>query len=140
MTGTETDLLAIEKKFWTGDDAYYREHVDTTCLVAFAEMSGLLSNRDLAATVKDGNRWKTLEFDSKGVVRPTDDIAIHLRGDGRTRHRRAPPRHRQHRLCQAQRRLEDDVPFPDAAWRRREEAGRLTVRLPGIRARSPPRP
>ena len=76
MTGTETDLLALEKKFWTGDEAYYREHVDTACLVAFAEMSGLLSNRDLAATVKDGNRWKKLKLDSKGVVRPTDDIAI----------------------------------------------------------------
>ena len=76
MNAVEKDLLAIEKKFWTGDESYYRAHVDTSCLVAFAEMSGLMSNRDLAATAKDGNRWKKLELDSKGLVRPTDDIAI----------------------------------------------------------------
>ena len=76
MTEIEKDLLAIEKKFWTGDEAYYREHVDASCLVAFTEMSGLMSNQDLAATAKEGNRWKKLELDSKGLIRPTDDIAI----------------------------------------------------------------
>ena len=76
MSAIEKDLLAIEKKFWTGDEKFYREHVDTSCLVAFTEMSGLMSNRDLAATAKDGNRWKKLDLESKGLVRPTDDIAI----------------------------------------------------------------
>lgn len=76
MDGIEKYLLAIEKKFWTGDEAYYREHVDRSCLVAFTEMSGLMSNRDLAATAKDGQRWKNLEIEGRGLVRPTDDIAI----------------------------------------------------------------
>ena len=76
MTAIEKDLLAIEKKFWTGGEAFYREHVDKSCLVAFTQMSGLMSNRDLAATAKDGNRWKNLDIESKGLVRPTDDIAI----------------------------------------------------------------
>ena len=28
MTAIEKDLLALEKKFWTGDEKFYREHVD----------------------------------------------------------------------------------------------------------------
>jgi hypothetical protein len=39
MTATERDLLALEKKFWTGDTKFYRDNVDDTCLVAFGEDS-----------------------------------------------------------------------------------------------------
>ena len=28
MTATERDLLALEKKFWTGDTKFYRGNVD----------------------------------------------------------------------------------------------------------------
>ena len=76
MAEIEKDLLEIERKFWTGNEAYYREHVDTSCLVAFTEMSGLMSNSDLAATVKDANRWQKLDLRSKGLVQPTGDVAI----------------------------------------------------------------
>ena len=91
-TGVEKSLLAIEKKFWTGDEAYYREHVDTCCLVAFVEMSGLMSNRDLAATAKDGNRWKKLELDCKGLVQPTEDTAI-LTYEAKTERATGEPHH-----------------------------------------------
>ena len=76
MSEIERELLEIERKFWTGDETFYRANVDDTCLVAFTQMSGLMSNRDLAATVRDGNRWMTLELVRKGLARPTDDVAI----------------------------------------------------------------
>jgi hypothetical protein len=77
MTATEKDLLALEKKFWTGDAKFYRENVDDSCLVAFgAEMAGVMSNKDLAATAKDGNRWKDLDIELKGLIEPSDDVAI----------------------------------------------------------------
>ena len=77
MTATERDLLALEKKFWTGDTKFYRDNVDDTCLVAFgAEMAGVMSNKDVAATAKDGNRWKDLDIKLKGLIEPADDVAI----------------------------------------------------------------
>ena len=76
MKAIEKDLLAIEEKFWSGDESYYRKHADSACLVAFDKMAGLMSNPDLAATAKDGNRWKKLDIEMKGVVRPCDEVAI----------------------------------------------------------------
>jgi len=76
MSTTEKDLLEIERRFWTGGEDYYRDHVDTLCLVAFTEMSGLMSNPDIAATVKEGRRWTKLDIDSKGFLQPTGDTAI----------------------------------------------------------------
>ena len=77
MTATERDLLALEKKFWTGDTKFYRDNVDDACLVAFgAEMAGVMSNKDVAATAKDGNRWKDLDIKLKGLIEPADDVAI----------------------------------------------------------------
>jgi hypothetical protein len=77
MTATEKDLLAPERKFWTGDSKFYRENVDDTCLIAFgADMAGVMSNKDVAATAKDGNRWKRLDIELKGLIEPADDVAI----------------------------------------------------------------
>ena len=44
--------------------------------IAFAEMSGLMGNKDIAATAKDGNRWKKLDIEEKGFLEPSNDIAI----------------------------------------------------------------
>jgi hypothetical protein len=77
VAGIEQDLLALEKKFWTGDSAFYEQNVDESCLIAFTrDMVGVMSNKDLAATVKSGNRWKNLEVDLKGLVTPSDNTAI----------------------------------------------------------------
>ena len=77
MTATERDLLALEKKFWTGDTKFYRDNVDDTCLVAFgARWPASMSNKDVAATAKDGNRWQDLEIELKGLIEPADDVAI----------------------------------------------------------------
>ena len=119
ITAIKKDLLALEKKFWTGDAAIYRDNADTDCLVAFTDMSGdeqqgTGRDREQAQPLED------LEIDLKGIVEPADDIAMltyeanavrdngeALRGAG------------QHRLCQARRWLEDDVPLADAAGSQR---------------------
>ena len=64
MTATEKDLLALEKKFWTGDMKFYQQNVDDSCLVALGpDMAGVKSNKEIAATVKGGNRWKHLDIE-----------------------------------------------------------------------------
>lgn len=88
MAAISDELLDIEKGFWTGDKAYYEKHVDRDCLVAFTEMAGVLSNADLAATVKKGNRWRDVEMKIVGMVAPFENVAIltyaasAVRGDG----------------------------------------------------------
>jgi hypothetical protein len=76
MSKIKDNLLEIEKAFWTGDEAFYKEHVDKDCLVAFEEMSGVMSNAKIAATVKDGNRWRDLKIDAIGAVEPKEDVTI----------------------------------------------------------------
>ena len=39
-------------------------------------MSGLMANKRIAATAKEGNRWKKLEIEEKGFVKPSDEVAI----------------------------------------------------------------
>ncbi len=69
-------LLALDAKFWNGDEAFFHEHVDTSCLVAFSTMSGVMSNGDIAATAGDGSRWRNVEVRETGFVCPTGDTAI----------------------------------------------------------------
>jgi hypothetical protein len=77
VTAVEKDLLALERQFWTGDAAFYERNVDESCLVAFnRDMAGVMSNKEIAATVKDGARWQDLEIELKGLVTPSDDTAI----------------------------------------------------------------
>lgn len=70
------ELLTIERELWSGGPDAYQRHVDDECLVAFTEMAGVMSRDAVAATVKDGPRWRDLELDVQGVVTPTDDVAI----------------------------------------------------------------
>jgi hypothetical protein len=72
----ETELLELEKHFWTGDAEFYRSHVSDHCLLAFKEMAGVKSREDVAATVKEGQRWRELEVDKAGMVKLGDGAAI----------------------------------------------------------------
>jgi hypothetical protein len=77
VTATEKDLLALEKKFWTGDTKFYQDNVDASALVAFSpDMAGVMSNKEIASSAGQGNRWKSLELKLKGLIEPTDDVAI----------------------------------------------------------------
>jgi hypothetical protein len=77
MNAVEKDLLALERQFWTGDSVFYEQNVDSSCLIAFnRDMAGVMSNKEIAATVKDGARWQDLKIEIKGLVAPTGDTAI----------------------------------------------------------------
>jgi hypothetical protein len=71
------DLLELEKKFWTGDGAFYRQNLDDQCLVAFTEMSGVMSKDDIAGMIdKDQQRWSDLQLREKGFVEPAEGVAL----------------------------------------------------------------
>jgi hypothetical protein len=68
-------LLAIEKHFWTGGAEVYPRHADERCLIAFAEMAGVMSNEDIAKSAEKG-RWKDVEMEQKGLVQLSDTAAV----------------------------------------------------------------
>lgn len=71
------DLLKLETQFWTGDADFYREHLDDNCLLAFAEMAGVMGKEDIARMVeKDPPQWSDLKFEDKDMIEPADDVAI----------------------------------------------------------------
>lgn len=69
-------LLDLERNFWTGDSKFFAEHTDASCLVAFPEMALVMRRDDLAETARDGNRWRDLRIDVKGVIEPADGVLI----------------------------------------------------------------
>ena len=76
MTPLANDLLSLEKQFWSGDADFYRRNLDDSCLVVFAEMAGPMSREKVAGMAKDGNQWKELDLDLKGVIEPAANFAI----------------------------------------------------------------
>ena len=71
----EHDLLEIEKTFWTGGAEAYRQHVDDTCLVVFAEMAKSMPKEEIAGSVEDG-RWKDVSMTPKGLAQLTPESAV----------------------------------------------------------------
>ena len=69
------DLVAMEKKLWSGGQSEYRNTLDSDCLVAFTEMAGI-SSRDEIASQASARRFSDVDIDVDGLLRPTDDVAI----------------------------------------------------------------
>ena len=85
-------LFEIEEGFWTGDEDYFRAHLDDDCLFAFPQMAGSYSREEVAATAKDPLRWREVETGDKGFIHPIEDLAMlnyearAVRGNGEPYH------------------------------------------------------
>jgi hypothetical protein len=71
----QDNLLAMERKLWSGGKAAYERTLDEDCLNAFTQMAGV-SSRDSIAEQADANRWHDLRLDVEGFLQPTDDVAL----------------------------------------------------------------
>src|SRR5262245_27416166 len=69
------DLLAIERRLWSGGPSEYRGSLDTQCLIAFTEMAGVTGREDIAAQA-DPERWRDVDIKVEGFLQPTEAIAI----------------------------------------------------------------
>lgn len=74
--GVKDDILSIEGELWTGDADAYHRNVDDDCLVAFTEMAGVWSREQVAGSVEEGARWRDVEMDVEGFLRPQPDVAF----------------------------------------------------------------
>jgi hypothetical protein len=71
----QAELVALEEGFWTDGADYYRRHADDRCLFAFAELSGVFSNDQVAQMVA-GARWAGVEIRPKGMIEAGAETAI----------------------------------------------------------------
>jgi hypothetical protein len=72
----QKDLLAKEESLWSGGASEYRHTLDGDCLVAFTEMAGVQSRDKIAEMAGKGDRWRDVDIDVEGFLRPTDDVTI----------------------------------------------------------------
>jgi hypothetical protein len=71
----QDELVAIERKLWSGGKAAYRRTLDDSCLLAFVAMAGV-SSRDAIADQADASRWRDLHMEVEGFLQPTADVAL----------------------------------------------------------------
>lgn len=72
----QTELLALERRFWTGDADFYRRHLDGECLTAFSERARIASREQIAESVGTEHRWRRLKIELRGLLEPTAEFAI----------------------------------------------------------------
>lgn len=48
--------------------AFYRAHLDEHCGIAFAAMSAVMRNEQIASMIKDGQRWRDFEVQREGFL------------------------------------------------------------------------
>jgi hypothetical protein len=72
-------LLNIERRLWTNDAVFYRDHLTEDCLLVFPE-TGVIT-RDIAVDAirkenEEGRRWAEVYFDDIRKLMPADDVAL----------------------------------------------------------------
>jgi hypothetical protein len=70
------ELLAIERRLWSGGEDDYRAAVDDRCALAFPSFAAVATRDDVSNSVATGPRWRDLTIELVGVLRPTDEIAF----------------------------------------------------------------
>lgn len=70
------ELLAIDRGFWLDGEDFFLEHVDERCMLVFAEMKGVYSREEVAASARDPDRWRDLRIADAMALQPSEDIAI----------------------------------------------------------------
>jgi len=70
------DLLALERGFWSGDAAFYRQNLDAVCVTAFTEMAGAFTKDEIAGMIEDADRWRDLDLDVKACLEPVPGVAF----------------------------------------------------------------
>ena len=88
----EQELIALDRGFWTGGEDYFLAHADARCMLLFAEMQGVYTREQVAATARGGSRWKEVRLSNLLSHQLSDDVALigyeahATRGDGTPYH------------------------------------------------------
>jgi hypothetical protein len=75
----QDQLLAIERRRWTNDAAFYESNLAEEALLVFAE-TGVITRDVAVAEIRkenaEGRRWEHVEFDDIRYLRMAADVAL----------------------------------------------------------------
>lgn len=74
-TATEQELIRLERLFWSSKPEVYLQNADEECLIAFPGMAQVVGRDEMAKMAEEG-RWHDLSIDKKGLLEPSENIAI----------------------------------------------------------------
>lgn len=86
------DLWRQEQDFWTGDAAWYGEHLAPESLMVFPPPAGVLNRARSIDAIRAAPRWKNVSLGTRRLVRPAEHTAVLAyavtadRGDGASRY------------------------------------------------------
>jgi hypothetical protein len=72
----QDELIAIDTGFWTGGEDHFLAHLDESCMLVFAQMRGLYSRAQVAASARDPKRWRDLRITAAALHQPSPDLAF----------------------------------------------------------------
>ena len=75
----EDQLVAIERKLWSNDAAYYRDNLIEEAVLVFAETGVIPRDTAVDAILSEnanGKRWAEVEFADVKTLRFSDDVLL----------------------------------------------------------------
>src|SRR4029453_17452382 len=75
----QDQLVAIERRLWTNDAAFYEAHLTDDALLIFAETGAITRDVAVSGTGKsnaEGRRWERVEFTDTRCIRIGPDAAL----------------------------------------------------------------
>jgi tRNA(Leu) C34 or U34 (ribose-2'-O)-methylase TrmL len=70
------EIETLEKQFWTGDAAFYREHADARCLLIFGAEAEIMSSERLAGSVERAPRWRAVGMSHVRVLPVSEAVCV----------------------------------------------------------------
>lgn len=74
-----TQLLDIERRLWTNDPVFYREHLWQDALLVFPETGVITRDAAVEAILREnreGRRWAEVRFEGVRSLAPTADVQL----------------------------------------------------------------
>ena len=75
MSDGREDLQALERAFWFGHAAHYRDSLTPGCIMVFPGM-GVTDRETLIAGIETGPRWSTVAFEDWRRDDPAPGVAV----------------------------------------------------------------
>lgn len=72
----EQELWALEERFWTGGEEFYRDRLAADCVMLFPAPVGRLSGEQILASLAGTPRWSRVTIRNRRVLRPAERFVL----------------------------------------------------------------
>jgi hypothetical protein len=72
----DSDLLALEKGFWTRGAGFFDEHLAADATMVFPAPTGVLRRERILSSIEHTQRWQSVRMHDPVVARPSATVAV----------------------------------------------------------------